>query len=1307
MAQIIKHRRGSIGSVKNVTTRNAELIVASGSISDLAGPFVFIGSPTDSDEGVAGAFKSVSKIYQGTNKPTIAAGTYGSIIDGTPFYSTADQTLYILGNDGSGGSTNMDLTGNLEGRSIDKITLQSINGSIQVTGSIEARGNISASANITASNLYLSGDAKIDGNIILGGNINIGNQTTDLIVFGGEVSSSILPELDNQFNLGAPTQNWKNLHVSGTAFVDDLKAVTMKLDTVQIVSSLVVSGSSTYGATGGGQTLTVSSSLFVSGASNFNSGYVRINDDLIVSGSTSLGNNTSDLIKITGSLTLSGSTSFDAGNVRIKDNLTVSGSTFIGNDITDLLNVTASVNISGSTVQTGSIFLKGSEIIENNLTVSGSTFLGDNSSVDVVQISASVLVKGTANFNDGNVSLTNNLIVSGGTVDASYVATDIKVKDNVAGALSVKEGSNPYITIDTINGVEKIKLETAGNVEVSGITTIGNSTQNTTWSDGALIVSGGVGIGKNLYVSGSATIAGNLTILGSSSIVNIAASTIQLGDNILELNGNSLANGGLYVKDPTGASISTGSLIWDSTNDYWAAGLKGAEIQLANYPYVSQSIAQLSASVDAATIFKPTGSVYATTNNIEITGSTTGLMNSPDGAVSNKYALSVSQSIHAENINVGVPTSNDWQANLVGSYFNNFTENTDVSEILRFVAGLLSASAPDAAPNTKTLSSVTANTTSTTTGTALTGRIPQSTSNTTVTYLQGKGFATAGSTIFSGITPIYTDSTYAKNYTSVAGGTTIVTSSADTELFGLGQLSSGTPTNLKLSGSFTHRFMDNSTKVLTLASSSQAIITQTGAGTTAGVTLAKILTVNPNVIPPAYQDGKFANAFTQSLYVTGSTSTPNVSGYYHISASLRIASGSSVYSTPITTSTEIFYAPLTTISSAVPVQTSATGSTTLAYVSAVSRSLSGAPYLSGSTYTISSSITNLFNPLFYNGTVGSITLSGTGMTATSGVNSVATSGGTISTANGVFDTTNTTVRTTSTIPFETDVVRLNGLYTFGSANITNIAQTSFTPTTWTATMGGVNYNNGSAVSKVNTFDYHTAGAFGQPVASGSLAYFTRTQGADASTTLVESFLGETYRIQLADNILAFNGTAATTTFGLYTYTSGNDLQVKPGFLVKPGGTYGYWLGDPDTSKTYKYYVRKFTTSGTKTSMTLNLGQALVNWGTTTNNSIGALILFESSATGVYGAGNARLYDPSNLLDNFVVSKTANSDGQNPFGSAFQQYGNTGGSLSSTTYTIPLRNGDGMILNATYDEIYVIVRYKGDPTPVTSITTTFS
>lgn len=499
--------------------------------------------------------------------------------------------------------------------------------------------------------------------------------------------------------------------------------------------------------------------------------------------------------------------------------------------------------------------------------------------------------------------------------------------------------------------------------------------------------------------------------------------------------------------------------------------------------------------------------------------------------------------------------------------------------------------------------------------------------------------------------------------------------------------------------------MDNNSKTSTATSSSAVLITQNGAGTTSGVTLAKINTVNPNVIPPAYQDGKFVAALSQYLYSGSVTNAISASGYYHISSSISIASGSSGYSTPVAANgSEIFWAPLSTIATNIPAQTTYTASvSTLSYVTAVSRSLSGAPYLSQSTYIVSSSISGAFAPLFYNGVIGTHSLSGTGMTATSGVTSVATSGGTISTANAVYDSSNTTVRATGTIPFATDLIRLNGLYTFGGSNITNIGQSSNTPTTFTVSAAGYDYN-GAADSYSNSLSYHVAGTFGQPASSGSLAYYTRTQGADSSTALVESFTGENYRIQLADNVLAFNGTAWTTSFGLYTL-NGNDLQVKPGYLVKPGGTYGYWLGDPDSSKTYKYYIRKFTTSGTKTSMTLNLGQSLVNWGATTNNSVAAAILFESSKNTIYTP--ARLYDPSNLTDNFTATKTANTDGQNPFGANFDLYGNTGGSLASTTYTIPLRNADGMILNATYTNIYVIVRYKGDPTPVTSITTTFS
>jgi len=77
-----------------------------------------------------------------------------------------------------------------------------------------------------------------------------------------------------------------------------------------------------------------------------------------------------------------------------------------------------------------------------------------------------------------------------------------------------------------------------------------------------------------------------------------------------------------------------------------------------------------------------------------------------------------------------------------------------------------------------------------------------------------------------------------------------------------------------------------------------------------------------------------------------------------------------------------------------------------------------------------------------------------------------------------------------------------------------------------------------------------------------------------------------------------------------------------------------------------------------------------------------------------GIGWGRL---SNKDDNF----------KNPFSSNLDLYGNTGGGLSSTTYTIPIRNADGMFLDNNDNQLYVLVRYKGDPSPITSITLGYS
>ncbi len=84
--------------------------------------------------------------------------------------------------------------------------------------------------------------------------------------------------------------------------------------------------------------------------------------------------------------------------------------------------------------------------------------------------------------------------------------------------------------------------------------------------------------GADVTFSGNVTIPGNLTVAGTQTIVN--STTVQIGDNIIELNGSAAANGGLLVKDATNPNTVSGSLLWDSTNDYWKAGASGSESKL-------------------------------------------------------------------------------------------------------------------------------------------------------------------------------------------------------------------------------------------------------------------------------------------------------------------------------------------------------------------------------------------------------------------------------------------------------------------------------------------------------------------------------------------------------------------------------------------------------------------------------------------------------------------------------------------------------------------------------------------------------
>jgi hypothetical protein len=565
MAQIIKHRRGLIGGVKNLTARNGELIIASGSIDNLSGPFVFIGSPNTVDEGVAGAFNSVSKLYTGTAAPTITAATYGSALDGTPYYASGNKSIYIL-NNSNVGNTQIDLTGNIEGNTISGVTitkLQStavsasfftgsfkgdgtalynvpasgvtglelnqigqgsvtasiteagglrINTNTEVTGTLKVTDDVTFEQDLYVSgNIYQTGSFFTQGDIVLSGSINIGdNLTGDTINFGGEISSSIIPAVNNSFDLGSTTNAWNDLYVSGTAYIENISLAGISVNSLALPGTLTVSGTTTL------------------------SGSVLLED---------LTNNRVVIVGANGLLEDDANFTFDGTTLKVGDgdfeigvsngNIRTSGSLLVKSDAT----ITGSLNVTGSTNVVGPVDIKG------DTKMTGSLFVTN--------------IKGTgslylqADQNDGRYFEIYNT-----------AASDTHIKSNQG--LSFFGDDTNYLLVNdseqtvTITGVNGVFVSSSLNV--TGSSNLGGNTN----VNGVLTVTGNTQLQSNLYVSG------NLEVLGSSTNVNIQSQTVNIGDNIVQVNAYSPFDryAGLSAYDSGSVGLS-GSVLWDSTNDYW------------------------------------------------------------------------------------------------------------------------------------------------------------------------------------------------------------------------------------------------------------------------------------------------------------------------------------------------------------------------------------------------------------------------------------------------------------------------------------------------------------------------------------------------------------------------------------------------------------------------------------------------------------------------------------------------------------------------------------------------------------------
>lgn len=424
MAQIIKHRRGSIGQLKDVTAKVGELVMATGSINDLNGPFIFIGET----ENAAGGYRAVSKLYSGNNAPTISNVSYGTVLDGTPFYAAGNQTLYILS---SGGNTALDLTGNIEGNTISGVTINNLE-----------------STNVSAS--FFTGSFKGDGSNLT--NIPASGVTGLNLsrIASGAFTASISDEGGFQVNT--------DTSITGALNVD---------------GSLVVTGSSTLSGNTytqdihglGGEYLILHSDQYVQMQYDGpgTTSYLWVDENGI-----SAEGNTS----VTGLLTVNGDTSL-TGSVTITNDLTVEQNLHVSGDIYQ----TGSFYTQGNIVLSGSINLGdsvtgdtinfGGEVNSNILPTTGSTYdLGSSGKTwnNVWAETAHFTTLNLGSIELNSISLPGDLTVSGTTT----LSGSVYVKDLTEKRLVVA-GTDGILTDFSGLTFDNGNLNVSGAIEVTNI----------------------------------------------------------------------------------------------------------------------------------------------------------------------------------------------------------------------------------------------------------------------------------------------------------------------------------------------------------------------------------------------------------------------------------------------------------------------------------------------------------------------------------------------------------------------------------------------------------------------------------------------------------------------------------------------------------------------------------------------------------------------------------------------------------------------------------------------------------------------
>ena len=487
---------------------------------------------------------------------------------------------------------------------------------ITIAGSLKVTGEISGSTIAGLGNaaaFSTSVDSRLDSvEASLGGGGSIGSRVTNLEAHSASIAT------------------W-----TGSTFVTFSTSVDSRLDSVELVSASAAAALNSFSAsnatTDATQTTNITAVFASASAFSASAAVVDAAQDVLI---TSLRNNV-----VSASVFTTFSTSVDS---RLDSVELVSASAAGALNSVSGTFATTITNL-GSTYATDAELSSVSSAVATTIANLGSTYATDaelssfSSSNALTDATQSANITTATQAAAGAFASASAYSASAAVVDA---AQDVLISSLRTNILSASVFTTFSTSVDTrLDTLEATTFSTSVDARLDVVEASASKIDTAISFNGTNV-----------------TVNGNLTVSGTTTAIN--STEINIGDNIIYLNGTGAANGGIYVKDPTAPTTGTGSIIWDSTGDFWKAGLKDSEHRILT---VNDGIVSGSSQI---TISSTTG--YST--------------------YSSSVATSISASSAAQNL---VSAS---FATTIGNLGNTYATDAELSSVSGAVATSISAS---------------------------------------------------------------------------------------------------------------------------------------------------------------------------------------------------------------------------------------------------------------------------------------------------------------------------------------------------------------------------------------------------------------------------------------------------------------------------------------------------------------------------------------------------------------------------------------------------------------------------------------